>query len=85
LTPNYENLRFGEWFEKYIDDDIDRLHFKMKYGAIFTIRKENILSRPKEFYQGLYEQLQKSGSNPELGHFFERSWYYIFNCHKTPT
>lgn len=84
LTANNENLTFGQWFEKYIDKDIDTFHFKMKYGAIFTIRKENILSRPKQFYEDLYKQLQKGGTNPELGHFFERSWYYIFNCHKTP-
>lgn len=86
LKSNTENFTFGQWFDKYINDDnsCDKFHFYMKYGAIFTIKKENILSRPKEFYIGLIKQLEESGNNPEIGHFFERSWFYIFNCHKTP-
>jgi len=85
LTPVEGNLTFGQWFEKYIEKDFDPLHFRMKFGAIFCVSKDNILSRPKSFYIELHNQLEKGGSNPELGHFFERSWYYIFNCHKTPS
>lgn len=85
LIQNKENLTFGEWFDKYINDNFncDKYHFYLKFGAIFTITKENILSRPKSFYENLIKQLNDTGSNPELGHFIERSWYYIFNCHKT--
>jgi hypothetical protein len=85
LESNHENLNIGEWFDKYInfDDSVDKNHYKIKFGAIFTITKENILSRPKEFYMDLLKQLENYGSSPEIGHYFERSWYYIFNCHKT--
>lgn len=86
IEQNHEKLSFGDWFDKYInqDDSCDKYHFKIKFGAIFTIKKENILSRPKEYYINLLKQLENYGTNPEIGHFFERSWYYIFNCHKTP-
>ena len=69
------------WFARCVDpivdlkDDID-----IWYGSIFSVRRENILSRPRSYYEGLLQQLQ-CHTNPEIGHFMERSWFYIFQCH----
>jgi len=51
------------------------------FGASFVIRREMIQLRSKEFYEKLSKQLEVSDS-PEVGHYFERSWFYIFNCHR---
>ena len=84
LELNKDGLTCSEWIKKYIEPDIENYiknnYFKAKYGACFSIKKEYILSRTKLFYEELFYQLQSL--NPEVGHFFERSWYYIFNCHK---
>lgn len=78
-----DNLGFRKWFKTYVD--VENVHdFKegidFWMGAIFSIRRECILSRPKEYYKRLLEYIPKT-KNPEVGHFLERSWYYIFNCH----
>jgi hypothetical protein len=75
-------LPFNEWFMKYIEPQVNPSIFSMaiSYGATFTIHREQILSRPKEFYQTLIEQL--TSNNTETAHFLERAWYYIFNLHK---
>lgn len=56
--------------------DID--NFYMIWGAIFSISKEIILKKPKIFYEHLIKYVDYD-INPEEGHFFERSWYLIFN------
>lgn len=71
---------FKEWFTKYICPSFDFSRaLLINFGACFGIKKEAILSRSKEYYMNLLEQL-KTHRNPEVGHFFERSWIYIFNC-----
>lgn len=71
-----------EWFRKFVDSDpninLER-NFSIFWGAVFSVRKEAILSRPKSYYELLLTQCQTK--NPETAHFFERSWYYIFNLH----
>jgi len=80
LKP-YE-LNFFDWFSKYISDDVDpRGDITWWMGATFSVKREKILTRPKEYYEELLEQFPKDHSNPEVGHFFERSWYYMFNAH----
>ena len=85
LLPNQDNFTFGEWMEKYIDPDdkyyTDKYGRFARYGACFTVAREDILSRPLDFYKKLIKQLE-TYYNPEVGHFFERAWYYIFNLHK---
>lgn len=48
-------------------------------GALFAIRSDIITSRPKNYYQNIFNQLDHP--NPEIGHFLERSWYYVFSNH----
>lgn len=65
---------FGKWFEHYFNDIIIT---HISYNSIFAINKKHILQHPKEYYIKLIKQLEKS-SNPEVGHYFERSWEAVF-------
>ena len=50
-------------------------------GAIFSVSKELIYKKPITFYKHLLSFLEDH-SNPEEGHYFERTWVYIFcNSH----
>ena len=71
-------MGFFNFFKTYITDNHRFTEFKIYYRAIFSVRKEAILSRSKEYYKTLLELLSYD-NNPEVGHFMERSWYYIFN------
>jgi hypothetical protein len=71
------NEDFLSWFKKHIKSDIGDVH-KWYVGAIFSVKKNKILTRSKKFYEDLISQIPDH-PNPEIGHFFERSWYYIFN------
>lgn len=77
------DYNFFEWFNKYIDNDLDIRNSDITWaaGGTFSVRKDMIQSRPKKFYEMLLNQFPDH-SDPELGHYFERAWYYIFNCHK---
>jgi hypothetical protein len=62
--------------------DISELsEFEMIWGANFCVSKELIHKKPKIFYENLMKYIEYD-SNPEEGHFFERSWYLIFNNEK---
>lgn len=74
---------FKEWFKIYIYPSFDYSEpLYISFGACFAVRKEAILSRSKEYYNILIEQLN-THNNTEVGHFFERSWIYIFNSKNT--
>lgn len=83
LFPKDE-LGYRNWFKKYVDVDGTYPEIEMGitlwWGAVFSLKRECILSRPKEYYQRLLDYIPKT-NNPEVGHYFERSWFYIFNCH----
>lgn len=75
-------LNFYEWFTRYISKDVDpRGEITWYMGATFSVKSERIHTRSKEYYEELLKQFPKGQSNPEIGHFFERSWYYMFNAH----
>ena len=70
-----------EWIN-LIGIDITQLsNFYMVWGANFCVSKNLILQKPKIFYENLLKYIEYD-SNPEEGHFFERSWYLIFNHDK---
>lgn len=71
---------FGEWFREAIDPEFPDILY-LFWAACFAVKKERILSRPREFYEGLIKHVDGS-RNPEAAHFFERAWFYVFNCHK---
>jgi len=79
-------MNVEEFFRNYVEDDpaIDlRADFKIYSAAIFSVRRELIRSRSLEYYQQLLAMPALAHLRPEIAHFFERSWYYIFNCHKS--
>jgi hypothetical protein len=80
LKDNYKNnnpITFVEWFKNNIDINYpDPIY--IYWNAIFAIKKENIINKPIEYYKKLILEV-KHHSNSTEAHFFERSWYYIFN------
>jgi hypothetical protein len=75
------DLNFYDWFSRYISPDVDpRGEITWYMGATFSVKSERIRTRSKEYYEELLSQFPEGHSNPEIGHYFERSWYYMFNC-----
>ena len=80
LKDNYKDntpIKFIDWFTKYINVDYPN-PINFYKNAIFSVKKELILKNPIEYYQKLILEVNHH-INPTEGHFFERSWYYIFN------
>lgn len=76
------DLNFYDWFSRYISPDVDpRGEITWYMGATFSVKGEKIRTRSKEYYEELLNQFPNDQSNPEIGHYFERSWYYMFNAH----
>jgi hypothetical protein len=66
---------FGKWYENKFKN------FNIKYTAqfgIFSLDKRDILQFPKEYYNNFLMDVNES-SNPEAGHYIEKSWVTIFN------
>jgi hypothetical protein len=45
--------------------------------SIFAVAREHIVQHPKSFYQNLLSYMREQ-SNPEAGHYLERSWCAVF-------
>lgn len=74
---NNKHILFIDWFL----ENIDRKYpdpIKIYWNAIFSVKKKLILKHPLEYYKKLIIQVSHH-LNPVEAHFFERSWYYIFN------
>jgi len=65
---------FGKWFESKFGS-IQIQH--VSYGGIMAISKQHILQHSKNYYQTLIKELDNH-SNPEAGHYIERSWEAVF-------
>ncbi len=66
---------YGLWFDNMFGNiKVDCLIY---YG-IFSIDKEDILQHSYNRYQELIKDLSDH-SNPEVGHYIERSWCAIFH------
>lgn len=66
---------YGNWFFKNFGDII--VNFTC-YCGIFSIDKRDIIQNPLSYYQSLIKDLEIH-SNPEVGHYFERSWAAVFH------
>jgi hypothetical protein len=67
---------YGAWFEnKFGDTHIQHV----SYQGIFSVDIRNIRQHPKSYYEDLIKELETS-SNPEVGHYFERSWAAVFKA-----
>jgi len=69
---------FGAWYEQHFGDtDVKYI----SYWGIFSVDKKTIHTKPVEYYKNLITELE-THSNPEVGHYFERSWGAIFKPEK---
>ena len=66
---------FGKWYENKFGSLLTNY---IVYAGIFAVAKEDILKHPVSYYQQFLDELSV-GSNPEVGHYVERSWQAIFN------
>lgn len=73
---NNEQTIFRDWFEKFIDVYPEPI--VIYTNGIFAVKKELVLSKPLQYYKELIKQVNHH-INPTEGHYFERSWYYIFS------
>lgn len=79
LKDNYKNnnpITYFEWFKTNIIEEYPNPIFIYKAG-IFAVKKELILKHTVEYYKKLILEVNHHINSSE-GHFFERSWYYIF-------
>ena len=65
---------YGVWYKYFFGNTI--AHWSTWWG-IFSIDKRDIIQHPVTRYQYLIETINKH-SNPEAGHYIERSWGAIF-------
>lgn len=66
---------FENWFAHHFGSiDVKCAGFK----AIFAVSKNNILSRPKPFYEQFQKQFSEH-DNTEACHYLERAWLALFN------
>jgi hypothetical protein len=76
LSPQLELCEqrpFGKWFSKVFGEQTCSI---VTYFGILAVKKEDILRRPKSFYEELLNYVKTP--NPEAGHYIERSWGVIF-------
>jgi hypothetical protein len=65
---------FGKWYDTHFRD----VHVKVFcYYGIIAVAREHIIQHPKSKYQKLIKYLE-TDSNPEAGHYMERSWGALF-------
>jgi hypothetical protein len=65
---------FGRWYDAMFGDVVAKT---VCYFGMFAVSKEHIHQHPKEHYEKLIKFVD-SHSNPEAGHYMERSWAAIF-------
>lgn len=80
------NISFIDFLKKigiYDSFHHDEKNYQIKIypSSFMIISKENILSRSKSYYEDIIKYCNYH-LNPIEGHYFERSWAYIFNTHK---
>ncbi len=67
---------FGKW-HKHVFGDI-KLRI-IPYGGVFSVSLNDIKQHKKKRYQILLEIMEyENSSNPEVGHYMERSWESVF-------
>jgi hypothetical protein len=74
LPSNYRP--FENWKNKFFNNINECYLYTL--GGVFSVNKKDILSSPIELYKSILKELDIH-SNPEAGHFVERSWCYLFN------
>jgi len=70
-----ETRPYGKWYNSTFTDK--EKNTCISYNSIIAISRENILQKPKSYYEKLMKEVDDH-QNPEVGHYLERSWYAIF-------
>ncbi len=65
---------FGKWYNEHFPNASTKV--ACFYG-IFAVLRDHIRQHPVSYYQAFLDQLSV-GSNPEVGHYMERSWATLF-------
>ena len=80
LTRNRLDEDFGTWFSRVMMRPLPDLDaFMWIRGANFAVRNSAILAKPKAYYASLLSEFEVEPSvSPEVAHFFERAWQYVF-------
>ena len=68
---------FIEWSRNILQIDFHGRLIFFAPGSIFSVTKELIHKKPLSFYKHLLSFLEDH-IDPEEGHYFERTWAYIF-------
>ena len=67
----------GAWYEHFTGEALPSRPLCWIPAAMFAVRKDHILKRPRAFYMRLLHTVDHH-VNPEAVYFLERSWYHIF-------
>ena len=92
---NYNNkmIPLKEWFEKNLRIPYPQTLIT-SWNGVFAVRSDLIKRRSLNFYKSLLGEVDRINA-PVEAHFFERSWYYVFQepisdldaiyyCYKSP-
>jgi hypothetical protein len=67
---------FGKWHKHVFGDIETRI---VPYGGVFSVSYDDIKKHKKKRYETLLEIMEyENSSNPEVGHYMERSWEAVF-------
>jgi len=66
---------FGKWYAIHFPGLIIT---KSVYAGVFAVSRNHIYQHPKSYYETFLKELE-GHSNPEVGHYIERSWVAIFS------
>ena len=66
---------YWKWYTFFFGNTVSTSY---TYGGVFSIDKRDILGNPVEHYDKLMRTVANH-SNPEAGHYIERSWCAIFH------
>jgi hypothetical protein len=79
LKQEYTNASirpYGQWYKARIPVPYKDL---LVLNGVISIPQQSILRYPLAMYEGWLAELQQSGPNPEIGHYWERTWYSLFS------
>jgi hypothetical protein len=68
---------YGKWFDYHFPNKSKTINY-LTYHGIFSVTKTDILNNPISLYKELILELSNS-SNPEVGHYMEKSWSVLFS------
>jgi hypothetical protein len=66
---------YGKWYTFFFGNTVSTIY---TYQGVFSIDRRDILGHPVERYEKLMSTVANH-SNPEAGHYIERSWGAIFH------